>query len=148
MIKRYVIDTNSIISYFDAVFKQPKVLSSKAQGLIEQALCNSSSIVRLSIPSIVFVEIYEKWFINEEFAQKFLYEVYTMIEQSPNIEIKPIEREVLENLHQIGGNLSHHDIHDKLIVASAMMLNCPIITTDSEIMKYVEENDAIPSVIS
>ena len=148
MTKRYVIDTNSIISYFSDVFGQPKVLSSKAERLIAQAICNSSSIVRLSIPSIVFVEIYEKWFINEEFTQKFFYEVYTPIEQSPNIEIKPIEREVLENLNLIGGNLSRHEINDKLIVASAMMLNCPIITTDSEIMKYVQGNAAIPAVIS
>lgn len=147
MIKRYVIDTNSIISFFDAVFKQPIVLSSQTRRLIEQALNNSSSIIRLSIPSIVFVEIYEKWFIDEEFARKFYYEVYTVIKQSPNIEIKPIEREVLENLQRIDGNLLHHDIHDKLIVASAMMLNCPIITTDSKIIRYVEETNAIPQVI-
>ena len=148
MIKLYVIDTNSIISYFDDVFEQPKVLSLGAERLIAQALYNSAGIIRLSIPSIVFIEIYEKWFADEEFAQKFFYEVYTLIEQSPNIEIKPIEKEVLENLHCIGGNLSHHDIHDKLIVASAMMLKCPIITTDHEIIKYVESNDAIPSVIT
>jgi PIN domain nuclease of toxin-antitoxin system len=147
MIKRYVTDTNSIIRYFGNVFDIPNTLSVKAKNLIDQALNNPSGIVRLSIPSIVFVEIYEKWLLNEEFARKFFYEVYTAIDNAVNIEIKPIDREVIENLQYIGGNLLHHDLHDKLIVASAMMLNCPIITTDSAIMEYVDGNHAIPSVI-
>ncbi|MEI7636578.1 MAG: PIN domain-containing protein [Syntrophus sp. (in: bacteria)] len=147
MIERYVTDTNSIISYFSDVFDRPNILSFKAKSLIEQALSNPWGSVRLSIPSIVFVEIYEKWFLNEEFVRKFFYEVYTAIDNSANVEIKPIDKEVIENLQQIGGNLLHHDIHDKLIVASAMMLNCPIITTDSAIMEYVKGNQAIPSVI-
>ena len=147
MIERYVTDTNSIISYFGDVFDRPNTLSIKAINIIEQALNNPGGTVRLSIPSIVFVEIYEKWFLDVEFAREFFYEVYTTIDNSINIEIKQIDREVIENLQRIGGNLLHHDIHDKLIVASAMMLNCPIITTDSAIIEYVVGNHAIPSVI-
>ncbi|NMC63208.1 MAG: hypothetical protein GYA55_08560, partial [SAR324 cluster bacterium] len=96
MTERYVIDTTSIICYFHDVFQQRDRLSDKARKLLGQAFSTDSGSVKLSIPSIVFVEIYDKWITDEEFARKFFYEVYTPIGQSPNIEVKPIEREVLE----------------------------------------------------
>ena len=102
----------------------------------------------MSIPSVVFLEIFEQWIISEEFARKFHYEVYNIIIESPNIEIKPIEQEVLENLLEVRDNLSRHEINDKIIVASAMMLHCPIITTDPEIIKYVRKTPAIPSILN
>jgi predicted nucleic acid-binding protein len=148
MDKLYVTDTNSVIFYFSHVFEQPSKLSAKARQLFEHALNNSPSEIKLSIPSVVFVEIFDKWLINEEFAAKFHYEVFSAIVQSPNIEIKPIEREVLENLLKIGGSLSEHDIHDKLILASAMMLNCPLITTDSKIIESVNKYHVIPSIVN
>ncbi len=147
MERLYVIDTNAIISYFNQVFHQPPLLSAKATHLIEQALSTSSDTVKLSIPSVVFVEIYEKWFRTEEFARKFQYEVFELIKQSPNIEIKPIEREVLENILSIRESLSNHEIHDKIILASAMMLNCSLITTDQSISDYVNKYRVIPAVI-
>lgn len=79
---------------------------------------------------------------------QFHYEVFDLVERSPNIEIKPVEQEVLENLLNIGGILADHEIHDKIILASAMMLNCSIITTDPKIREYVESNGVIPAVIS
>ncbi len=94
------------------------------------------------------MEIYEKWFISEEFARKFYYEVYIPIIGSPNIEIKPLEQEVIENLMRIRGSLSNHEINDKLILASAMMLNCPLITTDQDIITFVKENNVIPSIVN
>lgn len=144
----YVADTDSIIRYFHRVFGVAQKLSTRARSLIDSALMSSPSPVKLSIPSIVFLEIFEKWFADEEMAMKLRYEVYETIMKSPNIEIKPIEQEVLENLLRIGDNLSNHDINDKLIVASAMMLRCPIITTDPEIIKYVKSSRIIPSVIN
>ena len=148
MIKLFVSDTNALISYFLKVFNVKSKLSKNARILFDCALSNSIDNIRLSIPSVVFVEIFEKWFISEEFARKFYYEVYTPIIESPNIEIKPIEQEVLENLLKIRGILSNHEINDKLILASAMMLNCPLITVDKSIIKFVSENAVIPSIIT
>jgi len=116
--------------------------------LIEDAFNTSAGEIKLSIPSIVLVEIFEKWLKNEEFRAKFYYEVFYLIKQSPNIEIKPIEREVLENLLKINGSLIKHDIHDKLILASAMMLNCPLITFDSYLIEYVNTNQVIPKILN
>lgn len=144
----YVTDTNSIIRYFHEMFGVSGRLSKRADSLIRQALSEHPSEVKLSIPSIVFVEIFDQWFTNEEDARKLQYEVFEVILKSPNVEVKPIEQEVLEKLLTIGGNLSNHEINDKIIVASAMTLNCPIITTDSEIIKYVRKYRVIPSVVT
>ncbi len=145
--QRYVIDTNSIIYYFENVFNQHSPLSNRAKKIIDQAFNYNSNII-LIIPSIVIIEIHAKWFLNEEFARKFYYEVYLRIKNADNIEIKPIEEEVILNLEFIRDNLSNHDIHDKLILSSAIMLNCPIISTDSEIEKFVHNNKIIPGIIN
>lgn len=148
MSQLYVIDTSSFIDYFDDVFHRPHRLSLRTRRVINLAFNTQPGEIKLSIPSIVLVEIYEKWLINEEFASKFYYEIYNKIIQSPNIEIKPIEREVLEHLIMIGGNLIGHDIHDKIILSSAMMLKCPLITKDPEIIKYVNDYHVIPGIMN
>ena len=144
----YVIDTNGIIGFFDQVFEAQSNLSVQARSIIQRALSGSPQEVKLSIPSVVLVEIFEKWLTSEEMAAKFHYEVFNLLSQSVNIEIKPLEQEVLENLLRIGGTLADHEIHDKIILASAMMLNCSIITTDTKIREYVDITHVIPSVVS
>ena len=148
MIRRYVTDTNCIIWYFYEVFEQPRSLSSRASGIMSEALSRTPRDVRLSIPSVVFLEVFDKWLREEELAAKFHYQVFLPILESPNIEIKPIEREVLEALVTVGGILTNHDVHDKIIVASAIMLECPLITIDPKITQFARDHPAIPSVIA
>ena len=148
MTNLFVSDTTTIICYFNDIFNQSTTISDEAIGIIHSALSGNDSDTRLSIPAVVFLEIFEKWFWNEELASKFYYEAFLKIKESPNIEIKPIDYEVLENLLRIGDNLIHHEINDKIILASAMMLNCPLLTTDQEITKFVSRNKVIPRVIS
>ena len=144
----YVSDTNSIIYYFENIFNQPNELSDRALRIIESAIYNHEADIRLSIPSVVFIEIYDKWLANEEFTARFFYEVYTPIIESPNVEIKPVERDVIEILPQIRGNLNSHDIHDKIILSSAIMLECPLITTDTDIIRFVEQTNIIPRIVN
>lgn len=139
----YVIDTNAIISYFHRIFGVRQILSSRARGIIESALLSSPWEAKLSIPSIVFIEIFEKWFVKEEIARKLWYDFFVIIQRAPNIEVKPIEEEVLENMLRIGNELSGHDMHDKIILASAIMLNCPLITTDRNIIDYIKKSKVI-----
>jgi len=143
MIKNYVTDTNSIISYFNDVFSVPQILSARARSIIHLAIDIHSSDVRLSIPSVVFLEIYDKYFVDEEIARKIRYEVFEPIKNSPNIEIKPLEQEVLENLLKISDELKSHEIHDKIVLASAMMLNCALITTDGSLIGYIKKHRVI-----
>ncbi len=143
----FVLDTNALIAYFDEVFEQSLTLSYSVRALINSALTSSPSNTKISIPSVVFIEIFEKWLRTEEMISKFHFRVFKVIEQSPNIEIRSIEQETIENLTLIGDELANHEIHDKLILASAMTLKCPLITSDKPIRDYVKTHDIIPGVI-
>jgi PIN domain nuclease of toxin-antitoxin system len=153
--KRYVIDTNGLISFFAGIFDNasefrcPPLLSRKARETIQEAVSPLEGRVLLSVPSIVFIEIYEKGLRSGEFSRKFYYEVFIPLKQSPNVEIRAIDQEVLENLSFVGGCLAKHDLHDKIIVASAMTLECPIITFDQRIAEFVENSGRkIPKVFN
>ena len=93
----FVIDTCALIDYFNNVFGVDRTLSQRACRLIEQALTDAPSYVKLSIPSVVFIEIFEKWLTNEEFTAKFRYEVFERIVNSPNVEINVMVRRILNN---------------------------------------------------
>ena len=144
----YVIDTNALIFYFGFLFKQESKLSNKANDIITTALSMKENTTKLSIPAIVFVEIYRKWLKTEEFARRFYYEVFRRCQESPNIEIRPIEIEVLYQLTRIRGSLEKHEINDKLILASAMVLECPLITLDGDITTFVKETGVIPRIVN
>ena len=147
MNKRYaVLDTNALISYFDSVFKQASRISDEALKLIRHAFQSDSDVV-LSIPSVVFIEIYDKWVLGDEFRAMFVSEVLELILQAPNIEIKPIDEEVLENFMYLDDPEVNLENHDRIILASAMMLQWPLITSDSKILKYAKRHRVIPSVI-
>ena len=139
----YVADTDSMMSYFNKVFGVPQRLSRRARSIIGQALVTYPSNVKLSIPSIVFVEIFDNCFRKEETANRLRYEFYEVIRSSPNVEVKAIEQEVLENILKIRDELSDHDMHDKIVLASAMMLNCTLITTDGPIIDYIKKHNIV-----
>ena len=143
----YVIDTNSIVAYFSQVFATELQLSRHATKILETAINPRETSTKISIPSVVFVEIFEKWFRDEEFARKFYYEVFVPINESPNVEIKPIDREVLQEISSIGGELESHDLHDKIILASAISLCCGLITTDEKLTLYVDKTHIITEVL-
>jgi PIN domain nuclease of toxin-antitoxin system len=147
MAKNYVIDTTSLISYFDKVFKEKPKISRSAIRIIGNAFKMYSEI-KLSIPSIVFIEIFDKWYSDEEMAAKIKIEIMNLIMERPNIEIKPIEKEVLENFLKIKDKSIKIDNHDKIILASSMMLQWPLITSDSEIIKYNRKHGVIPFILN
>ncbi len=153
--KRYVIDTNGIVSFFSGVFdnipgfEEEKLISNKARNAIQKAVYPFDGSVLLSVPSIVFIEIYEKWLRNREFYRLFFYEVFIPLKQSPNVEIRAIDQEVLENLLKVDGCLAEHDLHDKIVVASAITLECAIITVDQKITEFVGNGESkIPRVFN
>ena len=153
--KRYVIDTNGLISFFSRVFEDaPEFdgappISRRTRRAIDLAVSPHEGGVLLSVPSTVFIEIYEKWLRSGEFYRKFFYEVFIPLKQSPNVEIRAIDQEVLGNLLFVGGCLAKHDLHDKIVVASAITLECPIITVDHKIIEFVGNGEGkIPEVLN
>lgn len=143
----YVCDTCAVIHFFGRFFRTECKLSNRALGIIEEALRPIQGGIRLSVPSTVFLEIYDKWLPDEEAVRQCYYEVYLRLRESPNVEIKPIEREVLENVLRMDGLMADHDMHDKIILASAMMLECPLITSDTVIRKYNARARVVPEIL-
>ena len=55
----------------------------------------------------------------------------------------------MENLLDVDGCLTEHDLHDKIVVASAMTLECPVITVDHKIKEFVGNGERkIPKVFN
>ncbi|MDR0865671.1 MAG: PIN domain-containing protein [Candidatus Symbiothrix sp.] len=147
--ERYTIDTTAIISYFIKVFEGAESqISPKSLDIIGRAF-NDPDII-LYFPSIVFIEIFSKWFRDEEFAQKIKSEVFYPIRSQENFAIEPLDKEVLENFMKItdieqGWNF---DNHDKQVLATAMKYQAPLITSDKKIIRYNKRKHVIPNIFS
>jgi predicted nucleic acid-binding protein len=147
---RFVVDTTALISYFDIVFEQGTQISKKATRLIETAFETEYENI-LIIPGVVFVEIFDKWFRKnrgEEFRAKFRAEVFEPIRQAPNIEIREVDEEVLETFLALQDYDVNLENRDRLILASAIVLNAPLITSDGKVIKFVKKHKVIPNIVS
>lgn len=145
----YVIDTNVIISYFSNIFSGCDIsISDSSLEIVDSAFKNNNEI-KLIIPACVFIEIFIKWFKNEEIANKIYSEVYTRIKDKENIEIQPFDKEILENYIKIKDIDQGHnfDGHDKQVFASAMTMNCTLITSDSRLIRYNKKKNMIPNIL-
>lgn len=145
----YVVDTNALISYFSEMFPGADVsISASSLEIIDSAFKNNNEI-KLIIPACVFIEIFIKWFKSDEIASKIISEVYIRIKEKENIEIQPLDKEILENYIRIKDIESDHnfDGHDKQVFASAMTMNCSLITSDQRLIRYNKRKKMIPEIL-
>lgn len=150
--RRYVIDTNALISYFSSIFDVPPQVSSKGLSIIHKAFQDNSDCLAI-IPSVVFVEIFDKWFrdnniTGEEFRAKFISEVIVPIKNSPNIQIRELDKEILESFLSLNDTYIKLENRDRIILATAVVLNSYLITSDRKIKEYVEKYQVIPGIIN
>lgn len=146
---RYTLDTTAVISYFIDFFEgaEPQI-SAKSLQIIEQSFRDPSII--LYFPSVIFIEIFSKWFKDEESSLKIRTNVYIPIVSQENFAIEPLDKEVLENFIKIkdieaGWNF---DNHDKQILATAMKFQTPLITSDKRIIRYNKKKRFIPYILT
>ncbi len=150
--RRFVIDTVALISYFAHIFKEESKISKKALSYIDKALKYDENSYLITIPSVVFIEIFDKWFggrttADEEFRAKFISEVFNPIKSSDNIEIREIDMEVLQSYLYLKDENINLENRDKIVLAKAMILNSPLITSDTKIKLYNEKYKVIPEII-
>jgi hypothetical protein len=143
----FIVDTTSLMSYFNETFNIRPAISIKALSIIDDAFKNDETI--LLIPSIVFIEIFSKQFKTEELAHKIRYDVFEKVKSQANISIQPFDKEVLEMFLKIidiepGWNF---DNHDKQIFATAMKFKSPLITSDQRLIRYNKKKKLIPEII-
>ena len=122
----YVTDTHPLFWFLT----NNKRLSSNARVLFEEAETGESSII---VPSIVLAELmylFEKQNLRDKFK-----EVLKRIEIALNYEVCSLDTEVIDISSKI---ISVKEIHDRIIIATAKLLDCPLITKDEEITNSKE----------
>lgn len=150
--KRFVVDTVAITSYFAEIFDQKQQISSKGLEWIKNAFAHPYSYIMI-VPSIVFVEIFDNWFKPyhglDEFRAKFTAEVIHPILQAPNIEIREIDTEIMETFLRLGDSSNRLENRDRIILASAVTLQTPLVTSDPKIIQYCNiHSGIIPRIIN
>lgn len=147
MKQRYTIDTTALMSYFNNIFDIECKISKDAINIIYEAFEENKHI--LQIPSIVFIEIFSKQFTSPEKASQIRYVVYEKIKSCENISIEAIDQEILECFIQITDIEVNHnfDNHDKIIFATAMKYQAPLITSDLRLIRYNRRKKLIPEII-
>jgi PIN domain nuclease of toxin-antitoxin system len=146
MAGRYVIDTVSLINYYNEFFEESDALSKDVRQIIDRCINEADPYFKLIVPSIVFVEIFKKFLKEEERSKRFFYNIYIPLKENDDVEIKGIEREVLNIMTQI--SIDHAlELHDKIIYASAIQLECPLISIDQKIVKANRSENLVPRII-
>ncbi len=147
MKQRYTIDTTALMSYFSDTFEIESKISKDAINIMDEAFNEDKHI--LQIPSIAFIEIFSKQFTSPEKAAQIRYAVYERIKTCENISIESIDQEILECFIRITDiEIDHNfDNHDKIIFATAMKYQNPLITSDLRLIRYNKKKKLIPYVI-
>lgn len=135
---RYVLDTHAVIWHFPKAFGQVSCNSEKVDRILRETLADDSSPNRLVVPAIVFVEIFDKFSRTREESSRVYYECFIPLKECDRIELRELDFEILEAVSQVGGVLDSHEINDKIIVATARVLNSPILTRDPKIHEYAD----------
>ena len=113
----YITDTHSLVWYFT----DDSRLSSKAL----QAFQSSEEKGIVFVPAVVLAEI---MFIARKGRITLSFEdTLNRIEESENFEIVPLNAEILRTADKIETDL---EMHDRLIVATALWHNASLITKD------------------
>ncbi len=118
----YVTDTHSLIWYFTEDFR----LSEKALGVFEETVKGGVVI----IPAVVLAEI---MFIAKKGKISLTFkETLDRIEEYENFYIAPLNTNILKVADKIEVDI---ELHDKLIVATALYFEAVLITKDEQIKK-------------
>lgn len=139
----YVIDTVTFINYFNKFFQETRILSKKASDIIDKCLSSEHSQFKIIIPSIVLIEVFEKQLKTDERSEEFKYTILKPLFDNPDVEIKPLEQEVLQTFVKIDSSIVRLENHDKIILSSAIQMQVPIITNDSKIQSYLKRHKVI-----
>lgn len=118
----YVTDTHSLVWYFT----DDSHLSKKALDIFEGTIKEGTIIV----PAVVLAEI---MFIAKKGKISLTFnETLNKIEGYENFEIAPLDIDVLKIADKIKANI---EMHDRLIIATAIYFDAILITKDEQIKK-------------
>ena len=124
----YVADTHSLLWFL----AEDSRLSEKAKEVFEKAEKDEAIII---IPTIVLVE--SLYIIEKKRAKSKFTDILEKIKIAKNFASIPLDLKIVEKIQNL---TKLKEAHDKIIVASARLLDAKLITKDSEIIEsnYVE----------
>jgi hypothetical protein len=146
MIHHFVFDTVAFINYHCDFFNEKSILSARVIEDVKKCLSPDFVDHKLIIPSIVFVEIFDKQLRSDEKAAKFKYEILSQYLNCDDVEIKNLDREILEIYYNLNNNIIQLETHDKIVLSSAIQMEAKLITNDRKIKTYIEETKQIELV--
>lgn len=156
MEKFYILDTCSFYSYccrYLNIFTD-KEISMQEDSLKKLNDAFKNKNIKIVIPSVILIEIFDHYFNNDEFINRFKYEVYSKIlseEDNNKIAIIDVDTEVLENLFNCYTDDVAVDLHDKLIMATALKYkdkNTTLFTSDRRVRKIISKNNLPLKILS
>jgi PIN domain nuclease of toxin-antitoxin system len=118
----YVTDTHAFLWYLS----EDKRLSKKALEAFEE--CDTGKDIMI-IPSIVLVEAL--FLCEDERVELKFEEIISRLQISSNYHVYPLDERVVAECM----NIKLSDPHDRIIVATAKLLNAKLITKDENIRK-------------
>jgi len=125
----YVTDTHSLVWFFTA--------DDKLSGTALQAFQSSEKEGTIIVPAVVLAEI---MFIAKKGRITLSFEeTLGQIEGSEGFEISPLSTDILRTADKIEADL---EMHDRLIAATALFHNAPLITKDETLRK----SDAVSTI--
>ena len=146
MVHHFVFDTVGFINYHHDFFNEKSSLSANVIDDIEKCFSPDFINYKLIIPSIVFVEIFDKQLGNDEKAAKFKYEILSKYLYCDDVEIKALDKEVLEIYYGINDNVIQLETHDKIILSSTIQMKGKLISNDGKIKTYVDATNVVELV--
>ncbi len=117
-----VTDTHAIVWYFTNDPQLSETVLASFEGTSKEGLIIIPAVV---LAEIMFIAKKGKIILNFE-------ETLKRIEEYDNIEVAPLDVEILKVANQIEGE---REMHDRLIVATALYYNAPLITRDHFIIQ-------------
>jgi PIN domain nuclease of toxin-antitoxin system len=116
----FVTDTHTLVWYFQADSR----IGAKALKAFQETLCKG----RVIVPTVVLAEI--MYIARRGRIALSFNETLGLIQQANNFVISPLDVEVLLIADRIQANL---EMHDRLIVATAIKFKAPLLTKDEVI---------------
>ncbi|HLT65700.1 MAG TPA: hypothetical protein VKZ80_05035 [Flavobacterium sp.] len=141
---KYVIDTVGLIAYYNGIFfESEKFLSKKVKSIIDKCLSKDYLGYKLIIPSVVFIEIFEKQLKSEESVAKFKSSVFKPLQDNEFVEIRSLDLEVLQIYFSFNDQIAKLETHDKIIYSTSIMLDSTLISCDEKIIHYNSKTELI-----
>jgi hypothetical protein len=147
--KYYILDTCALLSYFSEQVGADISVSKESLSIIDSGF-NKIDDVRLIIPNVVFIEVFDKWVRSEESMLKIKAEIFDRINSAENIEIRVLDKETLGNfsIFQYLINRDYgFDNHDKQVFAAAVTMGYTLITSDRNVIDYTKYLSSHPDIV-